>query len=105
MCWPTSQDAKSMTARSPDDSAGEHNKGSGWTSNSLTEGRSYYFIGIGLKEECLKDTVAAMSGIAAQSKNYDSLAIATFRRTIGKASTISYQNDSSTGTVPLHSQI
>ncbi len=28
---PTSGDAKSMTARSPDDSAGEHNNGSGWT--------------------------------------------------------------------------
>lgn len=27
-----------MTARSPDDSAGEHNKGSGWTANLLSEG-------------------------------------------------------------------
>jgi len=30
--------AKSMTARSPDDSAGEHNKGSGWTANLPSEG-------------------------------------------------------------------
>jgi hypothetical protein len=26
-----------MTARSPDDSAGEHNKGSGWTANLPSE--------------------------------------------------------------------
>jgi hypothetical protein len=30
--------AKSMTARSPNDSAGEHNKGSGWTASLLSEG-------------------------------------------------------------------
>jgi hypothetical protein len=36
--WPTSLDAKIMTARSPDDSAGEHNKGSGWTANLPSEG-------------------------------------------------------------------
>jgi hypothetical protein len=35
--WSTRQDAKSMTARSPNDSAGEHNKGSGWTANLLSE--------------------------------------------------------------------
>lgn len=38
MRWPTSQDTKSMTARSPTDSAGEHNKGSGWTANLPSEG-------------------------------------------------------------------
>ncbi len=32
--------AKSMTGRSPDDSAGEHNKGSRWTASLLTEGGS-----------------------------------------------------------------
>ena len=37
MCRPTSQDAKSMTACSPDDSAGEHNNGSGWTANLPSE--------------------------------------------------------------------
>jgi hypothetical protein len=31
--WPTSVHAKIMTARSPDDSAGEHNKGSRWTAS------------------------------------------------------------------------
>jgi hypothetical protein len=36
--WPTSQDAKIMTARSPDDSAGEHNKGSGWTAACWVKG-------------------------------------------------------------------
>ncbi|MBS1682207.1 MAG: hypothetical protein JST48_10890 [Bacteroidetes bacterium] len=34
------QKAKSMTARSPDDSAGEHNKGSRWTASVPTEGGS-----------------------------------------------------------------
>lgn len=29
-----------MTARSPDDSAGEHNNGSGWTANLPSEGGS-----------------------------------------------------------------
>jgi hypothetical protein len=32
------RDAKSMTARSPDDSAGEHNKGSRWTASLPSEG-------------------------------------------------------------------
>jgi hypothetical protein len=30
--------AKNMTARSPDDSAGEHNNGSGWTANLPSKG-------------------------------------------------------------------